>query len=783
MKLTRVRTSLVSRLIVAFVALQASFAIGQVPAAQAASPVLVTAWAPYWQATTALASFNAHSASFDELSPFFYTVTDAGTIATISTSASVIAAYKSAASAAGKPLIATLFDGTPAGAMAAILADPVSRALHVQTLVDFVINNGYSGVDLDYEQFAFADGRPSWAATRPNWVQFLTELSTQLHTNAKTLSVSVPPIYNSGQAANSGYWVYDYSAMGTLVDRIRIMTYAYSTAAAGPIAPINWVKSSIDAALALAPASKIEMGIPAYGTDWVTSTAGSCPVGTNVNKRSITTKAAPAFAYARGAVPVLDPTTAERTFSYVESFGGLDAQGFSVRCNLTRTVWYLDPDAIYQRVWAAQQKGLVGVAIWALGNEDAITWQGIEAARANQLWAAPALAVPPAAPLPPAPISSPPPLPARYVDTRPFYSTIDNQFAGVGARSAGTVMEVQIAGRGSVPSSATAATLNVTALGIGSGYVTVYPCGTIPGTSNLNVRAGQVISNSVVTQLSPTGSVCLYTQAAANLIVDVFNVLSASSFIAPSSPARLADTRPGSPTVDGVSAGAGRMAAGSVLTVQVAGRGGIDADARAAVLNVTVDGPTGGGYLTVWPCDSPQPGTSNLNFVAGNTLPNAVTTALSATGTVCIFTSAPTNVILDVFGSLKPTAFAALSVPARLGDTRPFHATIDGLFAGTGIRASKSVLEIQVGGRAGLPMSAQVVALNVTVDGPTSDGYVSVFPCGTAVPNVSSVNHLRNQTLAGLVLTKLSADGKICLYTSASTHVIVDVFGTLNLTS
>ena len=51
------------------------------------------------------------------------------------------------------------------------------------------------GIDLDYEQFAFADGSASWAATRPNWVAFVTELADELHADDRTLTVSIPPVW------------------------------------------------------------------------------------------------------------------------------------------------------------------------------------------------------------------------------------------------------------------------------------------------------------------------------------------------------------------------------------------------------------------------------------------------------------------------------------------------------------------------------------------------------------------------------------------------------------
>ena len=61
------------------------------------------------------------------------------------------------------------------------------------------------------------------------------------------------------------------------------------------------------------------------------------------------------------------------------------------------------------------------------------------------------------------------------------------------------------------------------------------------------------------------------------------------------------------------------------------------ANAAAAVLNVTVTGATGGGYVTAWPCGEPQPNASSLNYTAGATVPNAVVVKLGTAGKVCLF--------------------------------------------------------------------------------------------------------------------------------------------------
>lgn len=221
------------------------------------------------------------------------------------------------------------------------------------------------------------------------------------------------------------------------------------------------------------------------------------------------------------------------------------------------------------------------------------------------------------------------------------------------------------------------------------------------------------------------------------------------------------------------------MTTGSTLEVPVAGRGAMSSSGQTAVLNVTIDRATTNGYLTLWACGTEQPKTSNLNYVPGVTVANAVVTALGANGSVCVFSSGEAHVIIDTFGELSAGKFAPLAQPARLLDTRPGLFTIDQQFAGEGVRSANTTLVLDVGGRAGLAASPAAVILNVTVDGPALSGFVTVYPCGGVRPNVSNVNYASGQTLPNLVISAVSSAGTLCVFTSVKTHVIVDVFGSL----
>ena len=69
------------------------------------------------------------------------------------------------------------------------------------------------------------------------------------------------------------------------------------------------------------------------------------------------------------------------------------------------------------------------------------------------------------------------------------------------------------------------------------------------------------------------------------------------------------------------------------------------------------------------------------------------------------------------------------------------------------------------------------MSLNVTAVGPQSDGFATVFPCGGAVPTASNLNYRAGDVVPNAVITDLDDSGKVCVYTFAATHLIVDVNG------
>ena len=74
---------------------------------------------------------------------------------------------------------------------------------------------------------------------------------------------------------------------------------------------------------------------------------------------------------------------------------------------------------------------------------------------------------------------------------------------------------------------------------------------------------------------------------------------------------------------------------------------------------------------------------------------------------------------------------------------------------------------------------ATTAMLNVTITGPTADGYITVWPEGQPQPNASNINFTIGQTSPNSVISKLGMGGRVCLAATASTHIIVDLTATL----
>jgi hypothetical protein len=211
---------------------------------------------------------------------------------------------------------------------------------------------------------------------------------------------------------------------------------------------------------------------------------------------------------------------------------------------------------------------------------------------------------------------------------------------------------------------------------------------------------------------------------------------------------------------------------------------GLGGDAVLVIENVP---STVGGNST----NAPQPvmyrlagaTRSVLTDPAGASVPNGYTlqAAMFKNGEGALYATT-----VDNAGVVSPTdpvggsAFRVLAttlrppLPARLLDTRGSGKTDDGLFQAGGLRAAGTTLTLTVGGRRTIPIDAEAVVLNVTAVNSAKGGFVTAWPCGSERPNASTVNLIPGRAVPNLAVTKLGADGKVCLFANVDTDLIVD---------
>jgi spore germination protein YaaH/5-hydroxyisourate hydrolase-like protein (transthyretin family) len=279
-------------------------------------------------------------------------------------------------------IIPTITDGTSMGVLAGLLKNPTSRTQVVNVIMNLVRTNNYDGIDIDFEGFAFVDKNTTWTATAPLWTAFIKELSVALRAEDKLLSVSTPYVLNPADK-QKGYYVYAWAAIAGSIDKLRIMTYDYSPAKVGPQGPITWAERTLQYAISIMPASKVFVGVPGYGRDWVTAVAGVCPANV-ANSVKVGAKAATfvmrnalSLASTYGATPVYNEQFGEVTFTYQKVYNGTTAGGLATSCTASRTAWYQDNRSWALRAALVNKYRIGGITAWTFGMEEPLAMEAI----------------------------------------------------------------------------------------------------------------------------------------------------------------------------------------------------------------------------------------------------------------------------------------------------------------------------------------------------------------------------------------------------------------------
>ncbi|MGZ4768300.1 MAG: CAP domain-containing protein [Ilumatobacteraceae bacterium] len=357
--------------------------------------------------------------------------------------------------------------------------------------------------------------------------------------------------------------------------------------------------------------------------------------------------------------------------------------------------------------------------------------------------------------------------PTRIVDSRIALGT-----SRLGAQS---VTRIQIAGRLGVPAEAKAVVANMTVIGTaGSGFLTAWNCSAVrPEVSTLNFAPNDTVANAATIPLDNDGGLCVFANVSADLVIDVSGYYSESATgrYMPVMPRRLMDSRQGLGTPT-------RLVGGEIVELPVTGgAAAVPSDATAVALNVTGVFPTADGFITAYPC-STMPPTSSLNPAVGRVTPNLVIAPVSPRGTVCFFSNVDVDLVVDVVGYVSSTATSKFtpSTPFRFTDTRDlYRVDVNAGQAGTPLSAGQTIT-IAMAGQRGIPTNARAISANITAVDGTANGFITAFPCGD-VPTASNVNFTPVEAIANAAELPLSSSGSICLFSSSSVHLIIDVNG------
>lgn len=229
-----------------------------------------------------------------------------------------------------------------------LLNDRKSWDKFIGNILQLVKTNGFSGVNVDFENIPPAD--------RNQFSDFLRRLADTLKPNGYQVTVAVPAkTHNDPKNAWAG--AFDYQLIGQVSDYVVLMTYDqhWSGGPPGPVASLSWVKEVLDYAVTCIPREKLLVGIPAYGYDWASR-------GTKVVRWNQT--AALINKYGKDKV-VWDSDAATPYLRYKEA-------------GVNHEVWFENQYSLKPKLDLVKKYGVAGLSIWRLGFEDSTFWETIK---------------------------------------------------------------------------------------------------------------------------------------------------------------------------------------------------------------------------------------------------------------------------------------------------------------------------------------------------------------------------------------------------------------------
>ncbi|HKR23321.1 MAG TPA: polysaccharide deacetylase family protein, partial [Pyrinomonadaceae bacterium] len=236
------------------------------------------------------------------------------------------------------PMVQNVIDEKWQGELLArLIADEPHRQLLINSLTNFVQDNNFAGLCVDFEE-------PPTAA-QANLLTFMQELHTTFAAHGWLLAQAVPfddPDWN-------------YHAYSAASDFLIVMAYDqhWTGSDAGPVAAQEWFEQNLIKRMRELDPAKTIIALGNYGYDWNDA---------NHNVDEVTFQEALINARESETTPLFDPVTRNPYYEYDE-----DDQSH-------HKVWFLDAATAFNEIRAASGYKPAGFGVWRLGSEDPSVW-------------------------------------------------------------------------------------------------------------------------------------------------------------------------------------------------------------------------------------------------------------------------------------------------------------------------------------------------------------------------------------------------------------------------
>jgi len=312
--------------------------------------------------------------------------------------------------------------------------------------------------------------------------------------------------------------------------------------------------------------------------------------------------------------------------------------------------------------------------------------------------------------------------------------------------------------------------------------------GAVTGASSYNVYFGAstpppLVTGTPGTSYSPTmapGTTYYWSVTAVNLFGSAasstwsFTTQATSGFqLVPVTPCRVMDTRTPTATFGGTITG------GTTRVVPVPlSSCNISNTAQAYSLNITVVPHGTLNYLTIWPTGVTQPLVSTLNSLDGRIVANAAIVPAGTNGSISVFVSNTTDVVIDINGYFAPASTSGSMsfysvTPCRIVDTRSANGAFGGPFMNAGSNRSFAIPNSSCN----IPGTAQAYSLNMTVVPHAPLSYLTTWPTGQPQPFVSTLNSFDGSIVANAAIVPAGSNSAVSVFVTGDTDVIIDING------